>query len=194
VRLRTGVSEVSLEMKAGIIPVQSHGDAWTLTANPPTHREPSATHEQIAAALGLKTTDIGERPLWVSTGTEQLLVPVRSTEAVRKAVPVANLLRWIQSSQGRSQVLVFHELADGTASVRFFFRIRDGYAEDPATGSGCANLGGWCIAMGRTPARLTLYQGELVGRPSTLQLAVNEQGAIRVSGTVAYLGKGEVSI
>lgn len=194
VRLRTGLSEVTLEMKAGVIPVRSEGDNWTLTANAPTEREPTATREQIAAALGLKTADIGERPLWVSTGTEQLIVPVRSAEAVRRAVPVANLMRWIQSSQGRSQVFLFHETGDGTATVRFFFRIRDGYAEDPATGSACANLGGWCIASGRAPVNLTLSQGDQIARPSTLNLSVDERKTIRVAGAVAHLGQGEISI
>ena len=114
--------------------------------------------------------------------------------AGRRAVPAASLLRWIQSSQGRSQVLIFHESGDGTATVRFFFRIRDTYAEDPATGSACANLGGWCIAFGRAPVRLTLLQGDQIARPSTLNLTVDERQTIRVSGAVAYLGRGEISI
>ena len=83
---------------------------------------------------------------------------------------------------------------DGTATVRFFFRIRDTYAEDPATGSACANLGGWCIAFGRAPVRLTLLQGDQIARPSTLNLTVDERQTIRVSGAVAYLGRGEISI
>jgi PhzF family phenazine biosynthesis protein len=194
VRMRTGKTEVSLEMKAGVIPVSSENDVWTLTANAPTHRDVSATGDQLAAALGLKSSDIGERPLWVNTGTEQLLVPLQSAEAVRRAAPVPALLRWVQSSQGRSHGSVFHENADRTVITRFFFRIGDGYAEDPATGSACANLGGWCIAMGRTPTRLTLYQGDQIGRPSTLHLAVDEERTIRVSGAVAYLGTGEISI
>ena len=38
----------------------------------------------LAAMLGLEVQDIGERPLWVSVGHEQMIVPLRSEEAVRR--------------------------------------------------------------------------------------------------------------
>ena len=34
--------DVTLEMRAGIIPVHATGDVWTLTANAPRHRRPAA--------------------------------------------------------------------------------------------------------------------------------------------------------
>src|SRR6184192_2507717 len=53
--LRASGDEVTLEMRAGIIPVKARGNAWTLQANPPKHRAPTASREQLAAALGLET-------------------------------------------------------------------------------------------------------------------------------------------
>ena len=194
VRMRGGGNSVSLEMLAGIIPVEADGNLWTLTANPPTHREPSTTQKRIAAALGLDAVDIGERPLWVSTGTEQLLIPLHSAAAVVKSSPVAALLDEIRSAQGRSMACLFHDAGDGTMIMRFFFKIGDTYGEDPGTGSACANLGGWCLAMGRAPVQRTVYQGDQVSRPSTLHLAVGDDKRIRVSGAVAYLGRGELEI
>src|SRR6185436_471592 len=39
---------VTLEMRAGVIPVRANGDRWTLTANVPRHRPPAASREELA--------------------------------------------------------------------------------------------------------------------------------------------------
>ena len=44
---------VTLEMKAGVIPVEASGAVWTLQANPPKHRAPQASRVSFAAMLGL---------------------------------------------------------------------------------------------------------------------------------------------
>src|SRR6516164_11675939 len=51
--LKGGGDAVTLDMKAGIIPVQAAGDVWMLTANEPKHRKPEATRSDFAAMLGL---------------------------------------------------------------------------------------------------------------------------------------------
>jgi len=66
-----------------------------------------------------------------------------------------------------------------------------GVVEDPATGSACANLGGWLLVTGAPrPLRLTVDQGRAVGRPSRLELSVTADGAILVAGQVVELGRG----
>jgi trans-2,3-dihydro-3-hydroxyanthranilate isomerase len=65
--------------------------------------------------------------------------------------------------------------------------------EDPATGSACANLGGWYVVNGNKGLARTIHQGVAVGRPSLLHLTVDEESAIRVSGSVRELGGGTVS-
>ncbi|HEY3531484.1 MAG TPA: PhzF family phenazine biosynthesis isomerase, partial [Casimicrobiaceae bacterium] len=39
--------DVTLEMRAGAIPVRAKGDRWTLTANAPRHRAPAATRDEL---------------------------------------------------------------------------------------------------------------------------------------------------
>ena len=68
--LGMGSNELTLEMKAGVIPVAAQGDRWTLQANAPKWREVVESRGAIAATLGLEPKEIGERPLWVSTGRE----------------------------------------------------------------------------------------------------------------------------
>ncbi len=79
--------------------------------------------------------------------------------------------------------------------ARFFFLKGSSIVEDPATGSACANLGGWFIAT-RAPLPLSrnVRQGDAVGRPSFLGLRVDEQQRIFVSGEVVELGVGFVRL
>src|SRR5579871_6801751 len=82
--LGLGGDRLTLELPAGIIPVRAAGDRWTLEAQEPKWREVQEPRLALAAMLGLESEDIGERPLWVSVGTEQLIVPVTSEAAVRR--------------------------------------------------------------------------------------------------------------
>ncbi len=66
-------------MHAGIIPVRAQGDEWTLQANTPRTRPVVARREDLAAMLGLDAADIGGEPLWVDTGSEQLVIPLATT-------------------------------------------------------------------------------------------------------------------
>ena len=67
--------------------------------------------------------------------------------------------------------------------------------EDPATGSACANLGAWFLAMGRRPPlQFEVSQGELIGRPSTLQLEVNADNEVFVGGDVIEIGSGQLTL
>jgi PhzF family phenazine biosynthesis protein len=138
---------------------------------------------------------VGE-PLWVSTGVEQLVIPLASAALVRAARPVPSLLeRWGYSS-ARNEAMAYVWAADGDEwTVRFFFTSHGTCVEDPATGSACANLGGWWIATGRAlPMSATLRQGDAVGRPSRLGLRVDEAGGIHVTGAVIELGRGTIDV
>ncbi len=67
--------------------------------------------------------------------------------------------------------------------------------EDPGTGSACANLGGWLIATGASlPQRLTIAQGDAVGRPCRLGLEVTTDRKIRVSGRVVEIARGTITL
>ena len=139
---------------------------------------------------------MAEYPLWVSAGKEKLVIPLTSAEAVRRAKPDADGLFQFKSADGQSMAYVFHDAGDaaGTVEARFFFPDGGAFLEDPATGSACANLGGWFTVMRPgTDVKRVVSQGEMVKRPSTLYLDVTH-GAIHVGGNVIELGRGEVSI
>lgn len=202
--LRSAGDAVTLEMPAGIIPVQAKGDVWTLQANAPAHRAAAASRATLAAMLGLAPTDLADAPaLWVNTGSDQLVIPLESPDAVQRALPRAELLLAHGSNGQRAMAYVWAyepdhvNAVDGGRAVvaRFFFPKHSSVIEDPGTGSACANLGGWLLATGAPlPQRLTVAQGDAVGRPCRLLLEVTADARILVSGRVIEIARGVLSL
>ncbi|AXL50131.1 phenazine biosynthesis protein PhzC/PhzF [Paraburkholderia caffeinilytica] len=199
--VRAGDS-LTLEFNAGVIPVSAHEDVWTFAAphaGKPKTAASSLANAEIASLLGLNEDDLLTPPLWVNTGSDQLLVALNSTEAVRRARPdSARWDSWPQSSLGRktAYVFAFDSARPGSVLSRYFFAKQSGgISEDPGTGSACANLGGWLLAKGsKLPAAFEIEQGDAVGRPSLLRLSVTEGGEIRVGGRVIELGRGAITL
>jgi PhzF family phenazine biosynthesis protein len=184
---------LTLEMKAGVIPVSACDDVWTLEANAPKHRAPVASRAALAAMLGLAERDLGGDPLWVDAGAEQLVIPLATYDAVRRAAPRADAMQAACADGPRAMAYVFAREGD-RALARFFFPKHGSIVEDPATGSATANFGGWLLATGSPrPQRLAIDQGEAVGRPSRLGLEVTADGRIRVSGRVIPIAVGTLA-
>ncbi|MBR7792453.1 PhzF family phenazine biosynthesis protein [Undibacterium sp. FT147W] len=198
---------LTLECKAGIVPLNLHDQIWTFAAPQAVQtRACEATPTEIARLLGLHEDDLLSAPLWVSTGSDQLLVALKTPDAVRRAQPDAALLQtWPVSSLGRRTVYVFAfgraDTGTGAAgrqpvTARYFFvRPEGGVGEDPATGSACANLGGWWqMSGGDLPASFVVEQRVQMRRPSQLYLDVAADKTIRVGGKVVEIGRGMIQI
>jgi PhzF family phenazine biosynthesis protein len=193
--LGMGGDQLGLEMRAGIIPVTANGDHWTLRAQSGSTRLLDVPAAELARLLGLESGDIGFQPLWVKAGREQLVVPLTSEAAVRRVKPRPELFDRIKSNDGAGQVYLFASMGGKKILSRFFFPDGAAILEDPATGSACANLGGWMIATGQAlPLTATVRQGEAVGRPSRLGLKVDADRGIYVTGAVVELGRGTLTL
>jgi trans-2,3-dihydro-3-hydroxyanthranilate isomerase len=187
-------SNLKLEMKAGVIPVRLDNGRWELSANPPRYRDVNETKAELAAMLGLEEAAILNRPLWVCAGKEQLVVPLRSPNDVRNAKPGGNFTS-LRSEDGHCMAYVFAPQDADTIVSRFFFPKGAAVVEDPATGSACANLGGWyTITQPGAALERTVLQGDQVGRPSTLFLRVDEAQNIFVGGEVIELAQGVLKL
>jgi len=194
-----GRTTLTLQVKAGLVPVTSDGTTWTLkTARPPETRAVDASNAELAQMLGLPDGAVSDQPLWVNTGSEQLVIPIASKELVRAAAPSYELLAKYGMSPTREEAMAYlwAKGADGEDDlVRFFFTLSGSVIEDPATGSACANLGGWHIATKQPlPIMRTLRQGEAVDRPSRLGLRVDAEGGVFVTGAVIELGRGSIEL
>ena len=197
VRALRGVDSLSLEMHAGIVEVTANGDAWTLrAAKEPATRKVDATRAELARMVGLPDDAVSAEPLWVNTGVEQLVLPIRNPELVCAARPVPDLLAKHGFSESRDEAMAYLWAYDGEQIVvRFFFTQHGAVIEDPATGSACANLGGWFLATGaKLPIAARLRQGDAVGRPSRLDLRVDADRHIYVTGSAIELGRGVLDL
>ena len=186
---------LTLEMKAGLIPVTAAGDIWTLAANAPAFRALERTDAELAAILGLAPHDLMPGAGWVNTGSEQLIVMLASADAVRRVKPNAELLATIASDAGRSMAYVFAPNGEGKLLSRFFFMKYGAIVEDPGTGSAAANLGGWFVGRNASlPIEYRIEQGEAVNRLCHLGLKVDASKQIFVSGRVIEIGRGSVAL
>jgi trans-2,3-dihydro-3-hydroxyanthranilate isomerase len=185
--------QVSLELNVGVIPVIAKGNNWELRANVATTRKPISSRTDLATALGLMENDVAGQALWVNSGSEQLIVPLASEDAVRRVQISFDALKRVTQDGQRPQAYVFASTGKDTLLSRFFFSKGESLLEDPATGSATANLGGWYLA-GDTSLPLTkiISQGEMAGRPSTLRLHIDAQRTVFVAGEVIELGRGYV--
>ncbi len=189
--------DVVLRMPVGRVPVSHNGPRWVLTtAVAPSTTPVAASRAELAAAVGLAVDDLAaDDALWVDTGTEQLILPVRSAEAVRAAEPDVRLLRGLGEARAVSTLVdVWAPTGETAVEARVFFVQGGSVVEDPATGSALANLGGWFHAHGQRGITRTIHQGQAVDRPSELFLEVDAEGAIRVGGSVQEVGAGVLVI
>ncbi|MBR7778145.1 PhzF family phenazine biosynthesis protein [Undibacterium sp. BYS50W] len=207
--LRTG-SQLSLSCRAGIVPLQRNEAVWSFVAPKAAQVTPcSLSVTELAPILGLQPEDIVAEPLWVNTGSDQLLIAVHSATALQQAGFRAELLaHWPRSSLGRRTVFVFYidqklggrvQAQDVTQTViqaRYFFKCADGgIGEDPATGSACANLGAWLRHQKiMSQQQFRIEQGVQMGRPSVLYLDISGQEKIQVGGKVIEIGRGRIQI
>lgn len=155
---------LTLEFKAGVVPVTAQGDAWTFTAPCPNGvrtAAPTLPAADVAGLMGLDLDDLADDPIWVDTGADQLLVPLKNVDALRRAHPDASQLeRWQANSLGRKVCYLFafdpNRRQDGRDVVvtRYFYaKPGGGVQEDAGTGSACANLGGLAAASAARAAR-----------------------------------------
>lgn len=186
---------VLLHMPAGDISVHVTDNVWTLQAKAPTSYQVDVRREDLSAMIGLSADRIAAEPLWVDTGSLQLILPLRSARDVGAACADPRLLtKFATRPDGESLVYLWAPTGPDTIEARFFFTQSHAVLEDPATGSACANLGGWFLAHSEVGIRRRIHQGSATGRPSVLDLAVGADGTILVSGSVREVGRGTFSI
>ncbi|MDN5798098.1 MAG: PhzF family phenazine biosynthesis protein [Intrasporangium sp.] len=187
---------LSLSMPAGRIPVRRVGPTWRLSAGTPSFRSPSFTRDELARTLGLPVEAVaagGTR--LVNVGVEQAMVRLESAEAVRACSPdIALMYQHLGGVGPAPHVYVWAYTGEATVEARLFAAGDGSLDEDPATGSACSNLGGWLVGEGARGIRIEVSQGAAVGRPSRLELTVDDDGGIHVAGRVAEVGVGTMHV
>jgi len=200
-------SDLVFELGAGPTPVtvtaDASGYAATFRAPRPPRLGSESAPERVAAALGLapEAIDVAtHRPVDVGTGLDFLAVRLRDLEALARSRP--HLAAWdeLDSPAAGHGIVAYVPVDDGDLRVRMF-APGVGVAEDPATGSAAAALGGLLATL--APARdahftWTIAQGVEMGRPSRLDLAVDKRDgavtAVHVGGRAVAVTEGWLTL
>ena len=157
---------------------------------------------EIAGALGLTVGELADDlPIQqVSAGTAAMIVPVRSREALRRAM--LNLDAYAPLAARGLPPLTYlfcREPKDSQNDLRarFFFEAR-GVREDPATGNGAAFLGAYLLEHNPPPGgslSLRIEQGDEMHRPSLVRVRGHRREVgyqISVGGRVIPVARGEL--
>jgi trans-2,3-dihydro-3-hydroxyanthranilate isomerase len=189
---------IKLALNVGDIPVtRDASGAWTFTANEHKSRASNIARTDAARMLGINEADLAEDSRYVDNGSEQLVIPVKSLEALARVKPDPALLKqFVRTRLDRYLAYVVARVGPDRFQVRFFFP-KDGnmMAEDPGTGSACACLGGYLLDAGEpAPSQFTVTQGEFINRLNVLQLSLTAEKGVRVGGRVLPLGAGEIHL
>ena len=198
---RVGSSMVQTSI-AGDVPVDvdlEHGRA-RMRQLPPTFGAPVTDREAVARGAGLQATDLIDHlpVIAVSTGIPHLMVAVRDEETLRRAQRDDRACAAICEATDAESLYLFTVRGEGDVMARMFDRWLS-IGEDPATGSAAGPLGAFMSAheLGGMPGRMTIAQGEIVGRPSVLSVEAapaDESWAVDVSGGVRIVGDGAFEV
>lgn len=203
--IRSAVKQVNLNLKVGQIPVtfgeKDGPDAIWMKQNPPDFG-PTIDASQIAAILGLKSSDIDRRfPVQeVSTGLWFVIVPLVGLDAIKRARTNHDKYFAFVANRQAKAILVFcpqTRSQENNLSVRVFVPYV-GIEEDPATGSGNGCLAGYLVQhhyFGGNEIDIRVEQGHEIGRPSRIYLQAKEENgtiAVHVGGKVIPIAKGEL--
>lgn len=166
---------------------------------------PLPSRAVLAASLSLDEADLLDgawHPQTVSCGVPFAFVPVRNRAAVARSR--LRLEQWEQHLAGTpgEAVMIFSMDAEEPGHDVHARMFSPGFniAEDPATGSACAALGGYLGQ--RAPAdgtmRWVVEQGYEMGRPSLLEVEADRTAgritAVRVGGDSVLVCEGTIDV
>jgi trans-2,3-dihydro-3-hydroxyanthranilate isomerase len=186
---------------AGILPVEftfhnGRPVRVTMTQKPARFTRAPFTRAALAAALGLKPSDLAPSlPVeFASTGISNLMVPLSRRGVLPKIQMNMRALAHLISPHG-TMAYCFALNGRGRAYARGM--VPWGIVEDPATGSAGGSLGAYLVHHGqlKSSETLSITQGVEMGRPSEIQVEIaEERGKLtpRVSGSAVRIFEGHI--
>jgi trans-2,3-dihydro-3-hydroxyanthranilate isomerase len=198
------LTEITLELQAGLIPVEiiaKEGKIQriTMTQNKPLFLA-EYPPEKVLPVLGLNTEDLLPKTIiqTVSTGTPQLMVPVQNLDALER---IQIDIRAFSALHTKGDFFSLHIFclggftSDGDTFARHFAPPPDIF-EDPFTGSATGGMAAYLWRYGLIESRSFIAeQGHWLNRPG--QAFVEIQGnredieGIRVGGQAVVVMRGE---
>lgn len=203
--LQDGSAAFTLEVGAGVMPIEVSGDMITMTQPAPVFG-PVADKAEIAAMSGLSAEDIIAPPQIVSTGSPFCITLLRDKEALKRVtLDDAALLAFRANSRFENAGVMepfFVTLGGETSEGDVFSRLllpAPMPPEDPFTGSATGCMGAYLWHHGLINAPIfTAEQGHWLGRPGMAAVEVlgprEVPTGVKVGGTGRVIMRGELDI
>ena len=196
-----GVVHVLQQTGAGVLPVEirfkdGRPQRVTMTQKEAAFKPSKINKKKLAEALGLSPKDFDPKlePEFVSTGIFNLMVPLRSRQALTKIqMNIVELARLF----GKQGALAYCFALGGNSTAYTRGMMPWELYEDAATGSAAGSLGAYLVKHGKLGAGHTLHvtQGVEMGRPSQIEVGVSQSGrkfTPRVSGAAVKVFEGVI--
>jgi PhzF family phenazine biosynthesis protein len=192
---REGTGKLLFDTMAGEIPVKTDKQETivaTLTSVP-THSRP-ATQEELTrtlTALHWPATDLD--PSWLPhvafAGNDHLILAAATRSRLSTVNYDFEALKSLMHEVGWTTLQLFWPETADKFHARNPFPV-GGVVEDPATGAAAAALGGYLRTIGKVPGprRLTIVQGEDMGRRSELTVTMDPTDPkVKVTGAATRI-------
>jgi trans-2,3-dihydro-3-hydroxyanthranilate isomerase len=196
---------VTLEELAGLVPVTIDRGGAAPVAEFIAPRLPRALPDRperasLAAALGLTEADLAPTPIGnFEGGPSFVYVELTDLEALSRARIREPAFTETRAAAGDTGAIYPYVATSPTTIRARMFDPAAGIAEDPATGSAAALLGGQLLAasgLGDGTHRRHITQGVEMGRPSDLRLSFDVRhdavAQIRVAGQAVKVAEGRI--
>jgi len=199
--------EIAMELTAGTVTVRARrrgGRVWITMQQLPPRFGRIYSPGEVSPAFGLSPSDfLPDAPVQtVSTGTPQLMVPLKDEAALRKARLVSGEYRALKARGDFSSPHLFVTYTGGdnvSTSARHFGGATES-AEDPFTGSATGGMGAYLYKYKLMPGvEFTALQGASVRRPGIAACTVLPDDSypeglagVEVTGTAVVVFSGEL--
>lgn len=198
---------MTLELRDGPITVEVFSTAGRVTQVVMTQRPPQFLRtyaaEEVMPAFGLTPADAlaGCVIQTVSTGTPQLMVPVRDQDALRRAQVDLTLCRALKERGDWfcPHLFCLPGLSPGAQTFARDFGLPPDVPEDPFTGSATGAMAAYLWRFGLLDSpRFVAEQGHWMHRPGQAQVEVigprDNIAAVKVGGAAVTVLRGELSV
>jgi trans-2,3-dihydro-3-hydroxyanthranilate isomerase len=205
--LQGSLTTLTLELAVGPIRVDLHADRGKVRLAVMSQKRPRflRTYEpaEVLPAFGLEAQDAlpGVPIQTVSTGTPQVMIPVKDLDVLRRMTPDPRRYRALRAAGDFFSPHLFC-LHGATEAGRTFARhpgVPPNGAEDPFTGSATGGMAAYLWKYGLLDApTFTAEQGHWMGRPGRAIVEVvgprDDIETVRVGGGAVPVIRGELTI
>lgn len=201
------VTRITLDLKAGVIDVDVHAEDGrprrvVMSQLRPRFLDTYAPRD-VLPVFGLGPDDAlpGASPQTVSTGTPQLMVPVKDHDALRRIRVDADAYGALASAGDffSPHLFALDGATDAGATFARHVGALPGGAEDPFTGSATGGMGAYLWRHGLIDAPIFVAeQGHWMGRPGSATVEVvgprDAIETVRVGGEAVTVIRGELDL